>query len=206
MKVAVINEVSAALRNADIIHALSRQEGVEVSNLGMTAADEEPQLSYIQTAIMSAILLENNICDMVIGGCGTGQGYVNAVMQFPGITCGLINDPLDAWLFSQINAGNCVSLALHKGYGWAADINLQYIFEKLFKDVPGGGYPVSRKQPQANSREVLSEISRVAHPPLLEILQQLDDTILQPIADKQEFMDVLKNNPVAQQYYQLLKN
>ncbi len=42
-------------------------------------------------------------------------------MQYPGVSCGLIADPLDAWLFSMINAGNCISLALNKGYGWAGE-------------------------------------------------------------------------------------
>lgn len=43
--------------------------------------------------------------------------------------CGLIQSPLDAWLFGQINGGNCISLALNFGYGWATDINLWFVFD-----------------------------------------------------------------------------
>ena len=53
--------------------------------------------------------------------------------SFRGVVCGLIVEPLDGWLFSQINGGNCVSLPLNKGYGWAANVNLEYTFEKLSK-------------------------------------------------------------------------
>ena len=42
-------------------------------------------------------------------------GYLNSAMQYPNVFCGLILDPLDAWLFTQINGRNCISLALKRG-------------------------------------------------------------------------------------------
>ncbi len=74
---------------------------------------------------MSALLLNLKAVDFVVGGCGTGLGYLNAVMQYPGVFCGHLLTPLDAFLFARINAGNCVSLALNQGYGWAGDVNLR---------------------------------------------------------------------------------
>ncbi|MGN0203525.1 MAG: RpiB/LacA/LacB family sugar-phosphate isomerase, partial [Coprococcus sp.] len=148
MRIAVINEVSASLKNADIIHALESTTDAEILNVGMKNPEQQPQLTYIHTSYMAAILLNTGACDFVVGGCGTGQGFLNAVLQFPNVFCGLITEPLDAWLFSQINGGNCISLPLNKGYGWAGDINLKYVFEKLFADPSGQGYPLERAESQ----------------------------------------------------------
>lgn len=198
MKVAVINEVSACAKNPDIISALKEQDGIEILNVGMKNPTEENPITYIQTGIMSAVLLNYGLSDMVVGGCGTGQGYINSVMQFPNVFCGLIQEPLDAWLFSQINGGNCISLALNKGYGWAADINLKYIFEKLFKDPAGNGYPVARQESQKQSREILKTMSVVAHKSMLDIVKSLDADIVKPISKRDDFMMVLKASENAE--------
>lgn len=208
MKVAIVNEVSACHRNIDIVNALSEHKDVEILNLGMKDPNEENPITYIQTGIISAILLNCGICDMVVGGCGTGQGYLNAVIQFPNIVCGLIQEPLDAWLYSQINGGNCISLALNKGYGWAADINLKYIFEKLFKDPAGQGYPLARQESQRASREILNQISKLTHKSMVDIVKELDKSILEPISKRSDFMEVLKtaaeSDKDAKEIYQVL--
>ena len=133
MKIAVINEVSASLRNEDIVKALHKTTDAEILNVGMKTPEQMPSLTYIHTSYMAAILLNTGSCDFVVGGCGTGQGFLNGVLQFPGIVCGLIVEPLDGWLFSQINGGNCVSLPLNKGYGWAANVNLEYTLRSFSK-------------------------------------------------------------------------
>lgn len=192
MRVGIVNEVSACCRNKSIVKALGSYGDLEVLNLGMKDPAEENPITYIQTGIMSAILLNCGICDLVVGGCGTGQGYLNAVMQFPNVCCGLIQEPLDAWLFSQINGGNCISLALNKGYGWAADINLTYIFEKLFQDPAGQGYPRERAESQCSSRELLKGISEQSHRPIFDILKSLDGAVVDPIRARKDFLTVLK--------------
>ena len=145
MIIAVINETSAADRNADILAALESR-GHNVINAGMVKSGAKPELTYIHTGLMAAILLNLKRVDFVVGGCGTGQGFLNSVMQYPGITCGHILNSLDAWLFTQINAGNCISLALNQGYGWAGDVNLRLIFDCLFSVEPGSGYPPHRQR------------------------------------------------------------
>jgi len=176
MRIAVINEVSSCAKNADILNALQGL-GHMIFNVGMTDPQQTPQLTYIHTGLMTGILLNTQACDMVIGGCGTGQGYINSAMQYPNIFAGLIVDSLDAWLFSQINGGNCISLPLNKGYGWGADINLKYMFEKLFKDESGQGYPEHRRESQARSRDILSKLSKDAHKPLPFIISSLPPQI-----------------------------
>lgn len=191
LRIAVINEVSASARNPDIIQAVSGF-GHEIYNLGMTDPSDQPELTYIHTGLMSAMLNHLDAADLIIGGCGTGQGYLNSVMQYPGMFCGLITTPLDAWLFSQINAGNCISLPLNLGYGWAANINLRYVFEKLFSDIAGKGYPESRSKSQAESREKLKKLSSATHHDFSEILQQVDKEIVNTILQSKTFVTYIQ--------------
>ena len=188
MRIAVINEMSASVRNADILAALAEFPQHEVVNAGMASPEEEHPLTYIHTGLMAAALLNAGACDLVVGGCGTGQGFLNSALQYPGVVCGLLIEPLDAWLFSQINAGNCVSLALNKGYGWAGDRNLRLLFRELFRDPPGVGYPPHRSVSQAESRQTLAVVSRAAHRPFGEILHALDRELLLPLKGRVAFM------------------
>ena len=190
MRIAVINEISAAAKNADILRALEGR-GHELFNLGNTSSDDTLQLQYIHTGLMSALLLHLKAVNFVVGGCGTGLGYLNSVLQYPGVVCGHILSPLDAWLFSRINDGNCVSLALNQGYGWAGEINLKMIFNELFTSDKGNGFPAHRAEPQRKSREILSEISTATHKSFPEILRVLPSFVTKPTLDYPAFKPVL---------------
>jgi ribose 5-phosphate isomerase RpiB len=113
-RVAVVSETSAVDKNPHILAALEGR-GLDVVNAGMVNAGEEPELQYIHTGLLAALLLAAGRADVVVGGCGTGQGFMNAVMQYPGVVCGHLLAPLDAWLFNKINAGNVISLAINEG-------------------------------------------------------------------------------------------
>jgi len=177
MRVAVVSEVSARDKNPYILEALKPIDA-DVFNIGMSSDGGEAELTYIHTGLLAAAALNTGAADFVVGGCGTGQGFLLSVLQYPGVFCGHILTPLDAWLFSQINGGNCVSLALNEGFGWAGDIQLDYIFEKLFADAPGGGYPTHRRESQQASRKMLSEISAATHRSLVEIIHSLDPALV----------------------------
>lgn len=179
MKIAVINETSAADRNADILAALANR-GHEVINAGMCKNGEKPELQYIHTGLLAALLLYTGRVDLVVGGCGTGQGFLNSVMQYPGVFCGHIVNDLDAWLFAQINGGNCISLMLNQGYGWAADVNLRFIFDRYFSVESGQGYPPHRAEPQGHSRRTLATISQTAHRSMAEIIDSLPAEVIEP--------------------------
>lgn len=183
MKIAVINETSAADKNKDIIAALEGR-GHEIINAGMTKTGDTPEMTYIHTGLLSAMLLNLKKVDLVIGGCGTGQGYLNSVMQYPGCFCGLIQNPLDIWLFGQINGGNCISLALNFGYGWAGDINLKFVFDRLFSlDEFGKGYPPHREESQQASRKTLEAVSVATHKSFADIITSLDDKVIKPVLE-----------------------
>jgi len=195
MRIAIVNETSAADKNADILAALAGR-GHEILNVGMKKSGDKPELQYIHTGFLSALLLKLEIADLVVGGCGTGIGYMNSVMQYPGVVCGLITTPLDAWLFAQINDGNCISLALNQGYGWASDVNLGFIFDKYFSVEHGCGYPEHRQEPQAKSRQLLKTISNTTHKSLNEIIQDLPDEVIKPVINYPGVMDLILSEPL----------
>ena len=80
MRIIVVNEVSACARNADILSALSGRSH-QVRNAGMSAPDQIPPLSYLHTGLIAALALNGGLADLVIGGCGTGVGFMLSAMQ-----------------------------------------------------------------------------------------------------------------------------
>jgi ribose 5-phosphate isomerase RpiB len=179
MRIAILNETSAANKNADILAALEGR-GHTLINAGMKESGAQPELTYIHTGFLTALFLNLGAADFVVGGCGTGQGYLNAAMQYPGVFCGHITTSLDAWLFTQINGGNCISLMLNQGYGWASDVNLRMIFDALFSVESGKGYPPQRQASQQGSRRTLAQVSEVSHKSMAEILMILPDEVVKP--------------------------
>ena len=197
MKIAVINETSAADKNADILTALE-DRGHEIINAGMVKTGAEPELTYIHTGLLAAMLLNLNKVDLVVGGCGTGQGFLNSAMQYPNVFCGLIQNPLDAWLFGQINGGNCISLALNFGYGWAGDINLKFIFDRLFSlDEFGKGYPPHRGKSQQASIKMLEDISVATHKSFADIIVSLDDKVVKPVLEFPGIKELIAIDSIA---------
>jgi ribose 5-phosphate isomerase RpiB len=180
VKIAVVSETSAADKNRDIVAALEGR-GHDILNVGMKQKGEQPELQYIHTGFLGALLLNLGRADLVVGGCGTGQGFLNSLLQYPGVCCGHVTSALDAWLFCRINGGNCISLALNQGYGWAGDVNLRLIFDQLFGGEWGSGYPPSRSQPQAASRETLAAVSRSTHKSMEEIVESLPRDVVRTV-------------------------
>ena len=177
MKIALINENSQAAKNAIVEKALRKvvePMGFTVDNYGMYAADDAAQLTYVQNGILAAVLLNSGAADYVITGCGTGEGAMLALNSFPGVICGHVADPLDAYTFAQINDGNAISLPFAKGFGWGGDLNLEYIFEKLFCEPSGQGYPRERAVPEQRNKKILDGVRAVAFRDLCDILRELD--------------------------------
>lgn len=192
MKIALINENSQAAKNAMVYENLKKvadAKGYEVVNYGMYSADDKAQLTYVQCGILAAILLNSGAADFVVTGCGTGEGAMLALNSFPGVLCGHIVDPSDAFMFSQINAGNAVALPFAKGFGWGAELNLTYIFEKLFEQEPGGGYPKERVVPEQRNKKILDEVKKVTHMDMLYILKNIDQELLKGAVSGEHFAE-----------------
>jgi len=177
MKIALINENSQAAKNSMIENALRKvvePMGYEVVNYGMYSAEDEAQLTYVQVGILAAVLLNSKAVDYVITGCGTGEGAMLACNSFPGVICGHVEDPLDAYTFAQINDGNAIAIPFAKGFGWGGDLNLEYIFEKLFCEESGQGYPRERAVPEKRNKKILDELKTVTYRSLYSILKEAD--------------------------------
>ena len=109
MKIALIMENSQAAKSALVESTLRKvvePMGHEVVNYGMYAADDAAQLTYVQNGILAAVLLNSGAVDYVITGCGTGEGAMLALNSFPGVVCGHVEDPVDAYTFAHVNDGN----------------------------------------------------------------------------------------------------
>lgn len=181
MKIALINENSQAAKNEIIYETLKKvvePKGHEVFNYGMYSSEDTEQLTYVQNGILAAILLNSGAADYVVTGCGTGEGAMLACNSFPGVLCGHVVDPSDAYMFAQINDGNAIALPFAKGFGWGAELNLQYIFEKLFEGESGQGYPKDRVIPEQRNKKILDEVKKVTHVDLVTILKNLDQDLV----------------------------
>lgn len=177
MRIALINENSQAAKNSlieETLRSVVEPLGHTVVNYGMYAADDKEQLTYVQVGILAATLLNSGACDLVITGCGTGEGAMLACNSFPGVLCGHVVDPTDAYQFTQVNNGNAVALPFAKGWGWGCELNLRYVFEKLFVAEWGGGYPKERAVPEQRNKKILDEVKLVTHRDMVYILEHLD--------------------------------
>lgn len=177
MKIALINENSQAAKNS-LIEATLRKVvepmGHEVVNYGMYAADDAAQLTYVQNGILAAVLLNAGAADYVVTGCGTGEGAMLALNSFPGVICGHVEDPVDAYTFAHVNDGNAVALPFAKGFGWGGELNLEYVFEKLFGFGHGQGYPKERVVPEQRNKKILDAVRAVSYNDLCDTLEKLD--------------------------------
>ena len=177
MKIALVMENSQAAKNPLVVQALKNvvePMGHEVFNYGMYSAEDKEQLTYVQVGILTAVLLNSGAADYVITGCGTGEGAMLACNSFPGVICGHVEDALDAYTFSQINDGNAIALPFAKGFGWGGEKNLEYIFEKLYCEESGQGYPRERAAIMKKNREILNAVKGVTYRDLCDILKEID--------------------------------
>ncbi len=197
MKIALINENSQATKNEMIERALRKvvePMGHTVDNYGMYTAEDDCQLTYVQIGILAAVLLNSHAADYVITGCGTGEGAMLACNSFPGVICGHVEDPLDAYTFAQINDGNAIALPFAKGFGWGGDLNLEYIFEKLFCEESGQGYPRERAVPEKRNKQILDELKKVTYRPLCDILKEADKDLVAGCFQGEHFKDLFFKN------------
>ena len=181
MKIALINENSQAAKNSmiyDILKEESDKAGHEVYNYGMYTAEDDVQLTYVKNGLLASILLTTKAVDFVITGCGTGQGAMLACNSFPNVLCGHVTNALDAYLFGQVNDGNCIAMPFAQGFGWGGDLNLHDTFAKLFSEPFGGGFPKERREPEQANKKILDEVKKVTYKPLIEILKEIDQDFL----------------------------
>lgn len=176
MKIALVMEWSTSEKNEIVYNTLKKvaeAKGHTVVNYGQFGPEDNRQ-TYNQNAVLTAALLNSGAADFVVTGCGTGEGAMLAANAMPGVCCGLVVDPADSYLFTQVNGGNCMSLPFAKGWGWGAEVNLEYVFEKLFVKAPGGGYPEHAAASEQRNAALLNKLKAAANRDIKEILASED--------------------------------
>lgn len=197
MKIGLIIENSQAAKNPIIetaLKAVVEPMGHEVHNYGMYTAEDEAALTYPMNGLLAGILLNSGAADFVVTGCGTGMGSMLACNAMPGVFCGLVIDPTDAFLFNQINAGNCMSMPYAKGFGWAAELNLEDCYRKVFENEAGAGYPRERAAVMKTNRGVLADLKAAACHDMLTVLKTVDQDLLRAAIAGEHFAELFYPN------------
>lgn len=196
MKIALMNEFSQAGKNPVILQQLNdvaSEQGHSVFNVGMDG-DNDHRLTYIHLGIVASLLLNSKAVDFVVAGCGTGQGAMMSLNAHPGVFCGYCIEPTDAYLFAQVNNGNALSLAFAKGYGWGAEINVRYIFEKAFSGERGMGYPAERRESQAANAGILTQVKQATAKSYLDGLRAIDPELIKQAVGGERFQQCFFDN------------
>jgi ribose 5-phosphate isomerase RpiB len=197
MKIALIIENSQAAKNAivhDALTAVAEPLGHQVFNYGMYTPEDSASLTYVMNGLLAGILLNSKAADFVITGCGTGMGSMLACNAMPGVFCGLVIDPTDAFLFSQINDGNAMSMPYAKGFGWAAELNLQDCYRKIFENEGGAGYPKERAHFMAANRSILKDMKAASCKDMLTVLKSVDQDLLKAAIAGEKFAELFYPN------------
>ena len=192
MKIALIIENSQAAKSETVhaaLKAVAEPLGHEVFHYGMYTPEDKASLTYVMNGLLTGILLNSGAADFVVTGCGTGTGSMLACNAMPGVFCGLVIDPTDAFLFGQINDGNAIAMPYAKGFGWAAELNLQDVYRKLFEGERGLGYPKERAEIMRKNRGILKELKAATCKDMLSALKAVDQDLLKAAVAGEKFQD-----------------
>ncbi|MBR4948568.1 MAG: RpiB/LacA/LacB family sugar-phosphate isomerase [Clostridiales bacterium] len=205
MKIAVIQASSQAEKNELIYSTVKKYASdSEVINFGCTK-DEEIKYSYIEISVLVGLLLSSGAVDFVVTGCSSGQGMMLACNNMPGVLCGYIPTPQDAYLFAQINDGNAVSLPLGEEYSWAGADNLDKTLEKLFAEPFGQGYPKSEAARKLEDTKLLKRIRKASQVTMADLLKSLDKPLLDKVLSKKDVIEYIVNNGKGEELALLIK-
>ena len=194
MRIAVIQASSQVAKNELIYSAVKKYAaGAEVINFGCFG-NEETKFSYIEISILAGLLLSSKSVDLVVTGCSSGQGMMLACNNMPGVLCGYIPTPMDAYLFAQINDGNAVSLPLGEEYTWAGEENLDKTIARLFSEPFGQGYPKSEAERKLEDTKLLKSIRKSSQVKMTELLKTLEKPLLDKVLSKKDVVEYVLEN------------
>ena len=191
MKIAVIQASSQSEKNELIYRTVKKYApDADVINFGCFI-DEETRYSYIEISVLAGLLLSSGAVDFVVTGCSSGQGMMLACNNMPGVLCGYIPTPQDAYLFAQINDGNAVSLPLGEEYTWAGEENLDKTIAKLFSEPFGQGYPKSEAARKMEDTKLLKRIRRSSQVKMTDLVKSLDKPLLDKVLTKKDVVEYI---------------
>ncbi len=209
MKIALIIENSQAAKSDivyDALKSVAEPLGNEVFHYGMYGPEDDASLTYVMNGLLAGILLNSKAADFVVTGCGTGMGSMLACNTMPGVVCGLVMDPTEAFLFGQINDGNAISMPYAKGFGWAAELNLQDCYRKLFEVERGVGYPKERAAIMAKNRNIFKDMKAAATKDMVSVLKSVDQDLLKAAIAGDRFQEYFFENAQDQAIVDYIKS
>lgn len=206
MRIAVIQASSQVAKNELIYSAVKKYAaGAEVINFGCFG-NEDTKYSYIEISVLVGLLLSSKSVDLVVTGCSSGQGMMLACNNMPGVLCGYIPTPMDAYLFAQINDGNAVSLPLGEEYTWAGEENLDKTIAKLFSEPFGQGYPKSEAERKLADTRLLKSIRSSSQIKMTELLKTLEKPLLYKVLSKKDVVEYVLENGRDEELSLLIKS
>lgn len=187
MKIAVIQASSQKQKNELLCACVKKAvkgQGHEIINFGVFP-EEKAEYSYIQTSLLVGLLLAGGAVDFVVTGCSSGQGMMLACNSMPGVLCGYVQNPADAYLFGRINDGNAVSLPLGLQFGWAGEINLQSTLDSLFGEPFGIGYPPEDAERKIRDTGQLKAMRAASQKSFAEFWKSLDEELVKSVMQRE---------------------
>ena len=205
MIIAIIQAGSQSAKNELIYSTVKKYAAdAEVINFGCFG-NEETSFSYIEISVLVGLLLSSKAVDFVVTGCSSGQGMMLACNSMPGVLCGYIPTPQDAYLFAQINDGNAVSLPLGEEYTWAGEENFEKTISKLFSEPFGQGYPKSEAARKLEDTKLLKRIRNDSQVSMIELLNALEKPLLDKVLRKTDVVEYITENGKDEEIKSFLK-
>ena len=174
-----------------------------VVNFGVFEEDTF-ECSYIQTAFAISMLLESKAVDFVITGCSSGQGMMLACNSLPGVLCGYVETPADAYLFGRINDCNAISYPLGLNWGWAGEINFKNTLDALFNGAFGSGYPPKDAERKKKDTLLLKKLNGITKKSMVEILPIVDNNLIQSLKARKNVFEYILSNGTNKELLDLL--
>lgn len=194
MKIATILASSQASKSIMLYDTVKRYApDSEIINFGCYE-NEATEYSYIEISLLVGLLLASGSVDFVVTGCSSGQGMMLACNNMPGVLCGYIPTPMDAYLFAQINDGNAVSLPLGEKYTWTGFENFKDTIEKLFSEPFGRGYPKGEEERKLKDTAFLKDIRNRSQINIVDLIGNLDKKVLEKISNKKDVISYITDH------------
>lgn len=193
MKIGVIQASSQREKN-HLLFRCTQQAAAgkhEVVNFGVFP-QETVGCSYVETAVLISLLLSSRAVDFIVTGCSSGQGMMLACNNLPGVLCGYVPTPQDAFLFGRINGGNAASFPLGLGFGWLGELNLQYTLEKLFDGEFGCGYPPQDAERKRGDTLLLKELGAVTKRSLQDCLPHYPAALMEKVLGRKIVVEYIR--------------
>ena len=87
----------------------------------MYTAEDAAQLTYVQCGIPGSHPAEQRRCGLCCDRLRHRRGrHAGPLNSFPGVICGHVEDPVDAYTFAHVNDGNAVAMPLPRALAGAA--------------------------------------------------------------------------------------